>query len=252
MTPAARDRWRVEAPILALTAAAWFVLIVRPGGSALAGSCCTPTSLREGFSPISLQMLMIRNPPQGLALGWLMMLVAMMAPLMSTPIRHVIDRSFARRRGRSVALFVLGYVGVWMTAGVPMVSAALAVRLFYPTSFVPVVIGCLVAMLWQSSPAKQKCLNRGHAHPELAAFGAKADVDALRFGLMHGVWCVGSCWALMLLPELFPAGHLAAMAIVTLWLLAEKLDKPAVPRWRLRGAGKGARIVVAQTRMIFR
>ncbi|WP_167480726.1 DUF2182 domain-containing protein [Mesorhizobium waimense] len=30
--------------------------------------------------------------------------------------------------------------------------------------------------------------------------------------MTHGVWCVGSCWALMLLPLLVSHGHVATMA----------------------------------------
>jgi hypothetical protein len=54
----------------------------------------------------------------------------------------------------------------------------------------------------------------------------------------------------MLIPLLLSRGHIAAMAAVTLWLLAERLDRPRVPGWRWRGPGKAARIVVAQTPML--
>ena len=71
------------------------------------------------------------------------------------------------------------------------------------------------------------------------------------FGITHAVWCVGSCWALMLLPLLVSHGHIAVMAAVALWLAAERLDRPRTPRWRWRwhGPGKAARIVIAQARM---
>jgi predicted metal-binding membrane protein len=107
----------------------------------------------------------------------------------------------------------------------------------------------IIAIVWQFSPVKQRCLNRCHAHGELAAFGPAADVDALRFGLTHGVWCVGSCWALMLLPLLVSSGHVAMMAAVSLWLFAERLDTPTLPRWRLRGPGRAAHLAIAKARM---
>jgi predicted metal-binding membrane protein len=131
-----------------------------------------------------------------------------------------------------------------------IVPIALLVRLFMPSSMLPALAFSLVAFVWQCSPLKQRCLNRGHAHPELAAFGVTADFDALRFGITHGVWCAGSCWALMLWPELFPVGHVTAMAVVTLWLLAERLDRPTPPRWRLRTTSKALRLVIAQTRTL--
>jgi len=250
MTPAARERRQVELPVLLITMAAWVALFVRPGAMSLSNSCCIPSTLQEGLSTMSLQMLMSRNPPSTLATGWLLMLVAMMTPLLSAPIRHVMDRTLARRRSRSVLLFVAGYVAVWMAAGVVLLSTALAVRLFLPTSLLPLMVGLLVTVLWQCSPWKQRCLNRGHAHPAIAGFGGAAAVDALRFGLTHGLWCVGSCWALMLLPELFPLGHIPAMAVMTVWMIAEKLDRPSTPRWQWRGTGKATRIFVAQARML--
>jgi predicted metal-binding membrane protein len=205
--------------------------------------------LESGTPPASLDLLLAHNSPASLAVGWALMLAAMMTPVLIAPVRHIRDRSFAHRRARAIALFVAGYAAVWMAAGVMLLALAQAVRLVAPESFVPLALVTTIALIWQFSPFKQRCLNRGHAHPELAAFGRAADIDALRFGWTHGVWCVGSCWALMLLPLLVSRGHVAAMAAVTLWLFAERLDRPMPPCWRLRGPGKAARIAVAQARM---
>jgi predicted metal-binding membrane protein len=243
MTPAARERMQVRAPVLFISAAAWIVLAIEPGGMGLhahhAGAM---------LSPASLNMLLAHNPPALLALGWAVMLAAMMAPLTIAPVRHVRDRSFARRRARAVMLFVASYGAIWMAAGAVLLTLAVAVRLAVPESPAPVVLVAVIAIVWQFSPFKQRCLNRCHGHAELAAFGGAADIDVLRFGLTHGVWCVGSCWALMLAPLLFSRGHVAAMAVVALWLSAERLDAPGQPRWRLRGPGNAARLVMAQSR----
>jgi predicted metal-binding membrane protein len=101
----------------------------------------------------------------------------------------------------------------------------------------------------QLSPAKQRCLNRCHAHTELATFGAAADLGALRFGAAHGLWCAGSCWALMLAPMLLPQEHVAAMALVAVRTWSERLESPQPPRWRWRGLGKMRRIAAAQARI---
>lgn len=250
MTPAAHARWQVQAPILFLTATAWLMLAVRPGGTALVGSCCPPVSLESTFSADSLQQAFTRNPPALLVAGWLLMLAAMMTPLLAAPVRYVLDRSFARRRVRAVALFLAGYLVLWMAAGAGIVAVALGVRLYALTSFLPLVVVAGLVCLWQCSPLKQCCLNHAHAHPALAAFGPAADRDALRFGLMHGAWCVGSCWGLMLLPEVLSSGHLIAMAAVTLWLWAEQIERPRPPRWHLGGTGKAVRLVMAQARTV--
>ena len=113
------------------------------------------------------------------------------------------------------------------------------------TTLLPILfaIGLFVAAVWQCSPVKQQCLNRGHVHPDLAPGGVAADAGALRFGVVHGAWCVASCWALMLLPLLATHAHLAAMACATLWMAAERLERPAEREWRVRVPQKAVRLV---------
>jgi predicted metal-binding membrane protein len=243
MTPAARERSQVRVPVLFVSAAAWMLLVLEPGGMGL------HAHHMSSMPDASLDMLLASNPSASLALGWALMLAAMMAPLVIAPVRHVRDRSFARRRARSIGLFVTGYAAIWMVAGFLLMALAMAVRMYAPESFAPLGLAAVVALVWQFSPLKQRCLNRGHAHPQLAAFGGAADIGALRFGLTHGVWCAGSCWALMLLPLLVTRGHLAAMGAVTLWLSSERLEPPAPAHWGLRVPVRAARIAVAQARM---
>ena len=131
-----------------------------------------------------------------------------------------------------------------MTAGALLLSLALAVgSIEYPSSLVAALMAG-VALVWQCSPAKQRCLNRGRAHPALAAAGRAADIDVLRFGVTHGCWCIGSCWALMMLSVLVPRAHVLAMAVVSLWLVAERMDSPASPCWRLRAPARAARLAI--------
>lgn len=247
MTPAARERARVRTPMLFVSAAAWTLLVLQPGGMAI--SAHHHHSLAMPGMTSSPHLLSALNPPAPLMTGWALMLAAMMAPLLTAPVRHLRDRSFARRRARAIALFAAGYTTIWMLGGFVLLSVALALRQIAPASALPLMLAAAIALVWQFSPFKQRCLNRCHAHPELAAFGLAADLDAFRFGLTHGLWCVGSCWALMLLPLVVARSHLLAMAAVTLWLFAERLDQPMPPTWRCRGPNTAARAVIAQTRL---
>jgi predicted metal-binding membrane protein len=244
MTYDPRELARVRNPILLLSAAAWILLVLDPGGS---------TSHAHGHChsvPASLSSLLTMPSPVSLAAGWGLMLVAMMAPALILPIHHLRLRSFKSRRARATGLFVAGYAAIWMATGVVLtVGILVAVQLLAPASYLPAAGVTLVAIVWQLSPVKQRCLNRCHAHGELAAFGVAADLGALRFGAAHGVWCVGSCWALMLAPMLLPQGHLLGMALVTVLTLSERLEHPRPPSWRWRGFGKLSRILVAQTRI---
>ena len=248
MTYDAREFARVRNPVLLISAVTWILLLVESGSMVMFAHGPATSS---GAMPLSAswQMLMTMNPPASLAAGWVLMLVAMMSPVLIPPVRHLRLRSFTHRRTRSIVLFVVGYAAIWMAAGIMLTALVMGARLVAPSASVAVAMVTIVALVWQFSPIKQRCLNRCHFHPELAAFGIAADLDALRFGLAHGVWCVGSCWALMLLPLVVSGGHLAVMAGVSLWLAAERLERPMPPRWEWRGPTKAARILVAQAQM---
>jgi predicted metal-binding membrane protein len=181
----------------------------------------------------------------GLTADWILMLAAMMGPMLAVPIRHVLQRNFVRRRRRAVVLFVSAYVGVWMVAGTILTGLQIALsRSVNAAALIALIVG--LTILWQCSPWKQVCLNRGHGHTPLPPFGAAADLGTLRFGAVHGLWCVGSCWALMLVPAAFPSEHLLAMALVTVWLLGERLERPFLPCWRIRAPLKAVSIARVQ------
>ena len=261
MTRRTRERTRVTILILLISAITWMMLLVNPG-SIMAFThqhdsvtdSATMTHAHHsvaglGGAPVSFQTLLEMNPIPSLAAGWALMLVAMMSPTLIAPIHHIRERSFKRRRARSGTLFVVGYAAIWVAAGGVLIAVTLLLNLLAPQSYLPAVGVGMIALVWQCSPIKQRCLNRGHHHRELAAFGTAADLDALRFGMTHGVWCVGSCWALMLLPMVLLQGHVAAMAVVTFVVISERLEQPRPLCWRLRFPDKLLRIVVAQTRI---
>lgn len=220
---------RVRLPLLLVSAAAWIVLVVLPHDAAV----CTMPSMR--WTPASLFAASA------------LMLLSMMAPLIGPPLLHVRERSFASRRWRATALFVAGYGLPWLAAGAALLYAASWIVAKESPLLSALTVAAIAA--WQCSPLKQRCLNRGHAHTELSAFGVKADLDALRFGVVHAWWCIGSCLGLMLLPMLVTRGHLVVMAGVTLWLIGERLERPMVPRWSWRGPSHIVRIAVGQARV---
>lgn len=220
---------RVRLPLLLVSAAAWLVLVIQPHEAAV---CMMPS---------------MRWTPASLFAASALMFAAMMAPLIGPPVLHVRERSFASRRTRATVLFVLGYGVPWLVASAVLLVAAS----WIVSKESPLLLALTIAAvaLWQCSPLKQRCLNRSHAHTALAAFGWKADRDVLRFGLVHAWWCIGSCFALMLLPMLFTRGHLAIMAGMTLWMIGERLERPTPPAWRWRGPMNVIRIAVGQAKM---
>jgi predicted metal-binding membrane protein len=229
----------------AASAAAWAALVV--GDSGMIGAPICSSTWLSG-APTSMTLALAIDPPARIAAGWLLMTVAMMAPLTMAPLVHVRWRSFARRRGSSTLLFLAGYGFAWMLAGVALETVALGVRVAAPDSAAPVAGGMLAALGWQVSPAKQVCLNRCCRRPALAAFGSVAIRDAVSFGLAQGVWCVGGCWALMLIPLLAGQMQLPAMAVVAMLVFSERLDGPARPVWAWRGPRRLLRLFATWTR----
>jgi predicted metal-binding membrane protein len=247
----AREVARVRYPVLAASAVAWTVLAAGLSGLHLhADILCTDSGVAT--MPGSLSLLLAMNPPAAVAAAWALMLVAMMSPLLIPAIHHVRFSSFARRRARSIALFLAGYGAVWMTCGALLTGIKLAALALAPQSYIPAAVSALIAFVWQASPFKQRCLNRCHDNRPLAAFGLEADLDALRFGLRHGIWCAGACSALMLFAMLLPEGHLAAMAAVGILIFCERLEDPEPPRWKMRGLRRVSLIVAARTRIRLR
>jgi predicted metal-binding membrane protein len=220
-----RDRIRVRYAVAAVTALAWIVWI--------------PVSGVGGAHAHHQAMTVAAEA------NWLLMLAAMMAPILIAPIQFLRGTGLARRRTRSTLLFTAGYTSVWALAGVPMLLLAAALR----SSGLPAAAVLAIALVWQCSPAKQRCLNGCHTMRELAAFGRAADIDALAFGATQGAWCMGSCWCWMLLPLLLTSGHVAAMGTAAVLIFCERLENPAPPGWGWRGIGKARRIVVGQVRM---
>ena len=196
-------------------------------------------------------MFLAMNPPAFLVMGWVVMLAAMMFPTLIAPICHISLRSFTHRRVRSVALFISAYISVWMVACCAQLAIALVITTFAPRPYLRLASAIVLTLVWQVSPLKQRCLNGCHTETELAAFGAAADFAALRIGVVYAMWCVGSCWALMLLPMLVSRGHLFVMAVATVLIVSERLESPMPASWRWRGLGKTIRIIRAQARLRF-
>jgi predicted metal-binding membrane protein len=249
MTEQARSRDRVTNVMVVLTVIAWVVLLIYHSthGNETINSICS--AARNGSLLLAVDTLLAFTSISSLVLGWLLMMAAMMLPTLTAPIFHVYERSFKRRRFRSISLFVAGYSIVWMLVGISMLAVQLGVNALFPSSYWPAVFVGVVAFVWQCSPVKQLCLNRNHNHAELAAFGRAADISALRFGITHGLWCVGSCWALMLLPMMLIDGHLLAMITVSIVMIGERLENPQPLCWRVRGLGKLVRIIMSAIKL---
>lgn len=142
---------------------------------------------------------------------------------------------------------MVAYLAIWMAGGAALVSVA--GRAVGAAPAAAPWAAAAIAAVWQLTPAKQRCLNRSHAHPALAAFGVPADLAALRFGLAHAYGCLGSCRPLMALSlTVSPPIEMAVMVVATLWLAGERIDGPAPPLWRLHYPRTALRVVTTRAR----
>ena len=172
---------------------------------------------------------------------WAIMMVAMMVPSAAPMILlHArIDKAGTRRR-RTIhsLLFALAYLLVWTGfAAVAALAQALLVQAG-ALSAMALAIGeraaaaglLLVAALYELTAAKRLCLDKCQS-PLLFVlrYWQPGAAGAVRLGLAHGLFCLGCCWALMLL--LFVGGvmNLAWVALLGILVLGEKLAPPA---WR--------------------
>ena len=273
MTPEAHERRRIRMPVLAVTTVAWAVTLLAdplrsasgsgagsaPGSGAGRGPALAALVARLAHVCGAHQAVVDAGLPAShastenvarLLIGLALMLTAMMAPLLIPALRHVRARSLRSRRWRAVSLVTVAHAAVWTVGGIVLLAAASALRSVTGQPDLAVLLGLVAAQTWQLSPLKQYCLNRHCAHPPISSFGSAADRDALLFGGTHAVWCLGSCWALMLVSLLAPAWHVAVMLVVSVWMWAEPLDRPERPTWRVRLPLRFLRIAGATVRSL--
>jgi predicted metal-binding membrane protein len=273
MTPEAHERRRIRMPVLAVTTVAWAVtLLADPLRSAYGSGAGSASGSGAGQGP-ALAAFDARLAPAcgayhavvdagwppshastenvtGLLTGLALMLSAMMAPLLIPALRHVRARSLRSRRWRAVSLVAVAHAAVWTVGGIVLLAVASLLRSVTGQPDLALLLGLVAALTWQLSPLKQYCLNRHCAHPPISSFGSAADRDALRFGGTHAAWCLGSCWALMLVSLLAPAWHVAVMLVVSVWMWVEPLDRPERPAWRVRVPRRFLRIAGATVRSL--
>ena len=179
---------------------------------------------------------------------WVVMMIAMMLPS-AAPIALLYQRvasSDARttRAAFRVYIFTVGYLAVWCAfslAATGMQWALSTSDLLSPMmrmrSTASAATMLIIAGAWQWSPLKQRCLRRCRAPAEFIAREWRAgNAGAWRMGLHLGAYCLGCCWAMMLL--LFVGGVMsfAWIVAISLTVLLEKFLPARANASRLLGA----------------
>jgi predicted metal-binding membrane protein len=173
--------------------------------------------------------------PLGATLGlflvaWQAHIAAMMLPS-SLPLIRLFRRASRDqpRPGMARGAFLGGYLAVWTGFGVlALVGDAVLHELVHrrPSLDQPRLIGggvLVLAGLFQFSELKDRCL-RQCRHPAvfLMAHYDRGVSAAWRLGARHGAFCLGCCWALMLVMFVVGIANLAWMAPLALLMIYEK------------------------------
>lgn len=233
--PSNRGRWWVLAGVVGVSVVAWAYLVyMHDAMSGMPGDGMSPMPWTAADAWYTFAM-------------WTVMMAAMMAAP-AAPAMLLFGGMQSKRSGRrlplAVLLFALGYAIVWI--GFSVLATLLQWLLHEASLLTPAMTAAssrlggailVVAGVYQFTPLQRACLR--HCRTPLGFFmthwrdGASG---ALAMGVGHGLYCLGCCWALMLV--LFAVGvmNLAWVAALTVLVLLEKAAPGGQALARIAGA----------------
>jgi predicted metal-binding membrane protein len=232
--------------------AGWFLAVLRHDRAVVLGSLAFVVLLAWAYlllgAGVGMEMMdmgggqMMAMPPEwSVAYGlvifvmWAVMMLAMMLPgvapvtlLVASVVRK---RAAADDTGRaSTALFVLGYLAVWLAFAAAATTLQWALDeaglLSETMAFGNIVLAgsvLVAAGVYQWTPLKEACLRHCRSPLDFILFHWRdGALGAIGSGVGHGLFCIGCCWMLMAL--LFVGGimNLAWIAGIALLVLIEK------------------------------
>jgi predicted metal-binding membrane protein len=165
--------------------------------------------------------------------AWTLMTVAMMLPT-SLPLILLFQRLIRQRSDRLqlLGLLIGGYIGIWVVFGALAHFADLFVHLAvdrFPwleaNAWLISAMTLGLAGLYQFTPLKYKCLEQCRSPLTFITRhwrGRHERAQSFGLGVHHGLFCVGCCWALMLLMFAVGAGNIAWMLMLGTVMAVEK------------------------------
>lgn len=240
-----RDTFLAAASVVAISALAWLYLVhlagqmelmeglagrmmgmpASDGISSLLDRALSPTAAERAEASINFILV---------ALMWAVMMIGMMLPSAAPTILLFLalerTRPATARRGRS-SCFVAGYLAAWSLFSVAAATAQTFASRTGLLSMEMATIGSflsgalfLVAGAYELTPLKSRCLSHCQSPMSwIPSHMRPGPAGAFRMGLEHGAFCVGCCWALMLL--LFVGGvmNLVWVAAIAVLVFVQKL-----------------------------
>jgi predicted metal-binding membrane protein len=220
-SPAAGERLPLVIP--AAIAAAWLAALAAEASGQ--GRLLHHDALIEGRLPPPIAFIVF-------LLAWQFMIVAMMLPSSLPMARHY--AGVVKRQGlgwRALYVFLGGYAVVWTAFGAIAFMGDVNVhRVVDSTSWLQahpwLIAGSTLAVAggFQFSSLKNRCLTQCRQPFAFLVHQRLRGVNSpFRLGLSHGLFCLGCCWALMLL--MFAAGvaNMVWMAGLAAVMIYEKV-----------------------------
>ncbi len=191
------------------------------------------------LGPAKLNMPVV---PEILAFSamWFLMSLAMMLPSALPMIRTYCELAdTAGRRKHDVAhplIFIAGYLAAWLAASLVLAAGSVAMRRIgggvSDSAAYPAAAVLLVAGLYQFSRLKLACLEKCR-NPFAVLFSrwTTEPLGIARLGMEQGLFCIGCCWALMLVMFAVGLMNVFWMALLGTFALTEKqLNGPVISR----------------------
>ncbi len=194
--------------------------------------------MASSISDMSMPMMMPEWTPSYflmMFLMWAIMMIGMMVPSVTPTV--LIYAAVARKsakQGTPVAptgAFVAGYIAIWTAFSLAATAAQFGLDKAALLS--PMMVSnspwlgaflLVAAGVYQLLPLKENCLQKCRSPFEFISKEWRPGVaGAFQMGIRHGLFCLGCCWVLMLL--LFVGGvmNLIWIAVITIFVLLEKI-----------------------------
>ncbi len=227
-----RDKFIVLGSMSGIVLLSWVYLVWMAKAMS---SMSVPTVMPEWTTGYFLMMLSM----------WVIMMIGMMLPSV-TPVVLIFARvsmgsQTPYRPILRTYLFALGYLLAWALFSIAATALQwgldstllLSSQMQTLSPFLGAGI-LLMAGIYQWTPIKNACLEHCRGPVDYLSTHWRTSLSgALRMGLEHGLFCIGCCWVLMTL--LFVGGvmNLLVVALITVFVLIEKISPKGdvIGRW---------------------
>ena len=212
---------------------------------------------------------MAASPPDASLMGyllpafvmWVIMMVAMMVPAAAPMVLLYarLDRGTSKHIHLAHTLvFISAYILVWAVFSAAAATAQTHLVEIHAVSASELKVRAsslsaellLAAAFYELTAAKQLCLDRCQSPLMFfARYWRPGAASAFRLGLIHGWFCLGCCWMLMLLLFIGGVMNLAWVALLGIVVVGEKF---APPRWHANRWGAALLVAIALAMLILR